>query len=64
MVLRLKQFTDAGEAEQFLSAYHGVFQPELVFIKVFLRFGFQVRLSEIFRMFQAIEIVANLFGCK
>jgi hypothetical protein len=41
-----------------------VFQRELLFIKVLLRFGLQIRLmrSEIHRMFQAIEIVPNLSG--
>src|SRR5271156_2228321 len=64
--LRLKQFTDTGEAEQFLYAHHRAFQIELLFIKILLRFGLQVRLlrGEIFRTFQVIEIIADLPGCK
>jgi hypothetical protein len=60
--------TDTGEAQQLFRSHHWVFEPGFVvrvveFVQI-VHFEIRVRRSEIFCIFQAIKIVADLSAVK
>jgi len=65
-MLCLKKLADTGEPEQFFRSHYVIFEPDFLFLKVFVGFWFKVNVlrSQISCTFELIEIVTDLLGSK